>query len=273
MFDAASEFLGTSGVAFLLSVVTALIIFYLGRWLAKLLTRLLGKLMARAKVDETLIKFAQNLSYAALLVLVILAALDSLGVETTSFAAIIAAAGLAVGFALQGTLANFAAGVMIILFKPFKVGDLVEAAGDTGVIEEIQIFNTVFKTVDNVKIIVPNGQVTSQTIKNYSSQAKRRIDLVIGCGYGDDLKAVKAYLEEILAKQEKVLEDPAPQVAVSELGDNSVNFVVRPWVKTEDYWGVRFDLIEQIKVGFDDKGFNIPYPQRDVHLHEVKDAA
>ena len=155
------------------------------------------------------------------------------------------------------------------MFKPYKVGDLVEVAGTTGVVEEVTIFNTMLKTGDNVQMYIPNGSVTGGKISNYSSKPQRRIDLVIGCGYDDDLKAVKAYIEEVVNNHEKVLKDPAPTVAVAELGDNSVNFVVRPWVDTADYWAVRFDLIETIKIGFDEKGFNFPYPQTDVHLHKV----
>ena len=222
--------------------------------------------MEKAKLDTTLIKFVSNLAYALMLAFVVVAALGRLGVDTTSFAAIIAAGGLAVGFALQGSLGNFAAGVMLITFKPFKVGDLVEVGGSTGVVEEVQIFNTMLKTADNVTIIVPNGSITGGTITNYSAQATRRIDLVFGCGYGDDLKAVKAYLEEVLAAEERVLKDPAPTVAVAELGDCSVNFVVRPWVNAADYWAVRFDLLERIKLGFDERGFSIPYPTQDLHI-------
>ena len=193
-----------------------------------------------------------------------------LGVNTTSFAAILAAAGLAVGMALKDTLGNFASGVMIILFKPYKVGDFVEIAGTAGVVEEIHIFNTVMKTGDNIQMYIPNGTVTGGKICNYSAKETRRIDLTIGCGYDDDIKAVKDYLNEVLKGHEKVAQDPEPTVAVGELADSSVNFVVRAWVKTPDYWAVRWDLIEKIKIGFDEKGFSIPYPQSDVHMHEAK---
>ena len=180
----------------------------------------------------------------------------------------VAAAGLAISLALQGSLANFAAGVMLILFKPFKVGDFVDAGGSTGVVEEIQLFSTMVRTGDNVLMIIPNAQVTGGTITNYSAKETRRVDLVVGCGYGDDLKAVKQFLEELVAGDDRILEEPEPVVAVSELGDSSVNFVVRPWVNSGDYWDVKWELTEKIKLGFDERGFNIPYPTQDIHIHK-----
>jgi len=204
-------------------------------------------------------------------VFVVIAAIDRLGIDTTSFAAILAAAGLAVGLALQGSLSNFASGVMLILFKPFKVGDFVEAGGSAGSIEEIHIFNTIMRTGDNVQIIIPNSTITDGTITNYSAKETRRIDLVVGCGYDDDLKAVKEFLVALLKADERILLDPEPFVAVSELGDSSVNFVVRPWVKSEDYWTTRWDLTACIKIGFDEQGFNIPYPTQDVNMHTTAD--
>ena len=267
--EAILEFLSTRGVDFGLNLIAAIAIFVVGRWIAKLITRIVGKVARRANLDETLIKFLENILYTLLVAFVVLAALDRLGVDTTSFAAIIAAAGLAIGFALQGSLGNFAAGVMLIIFKPFKVGDFVEAGGSSGVVEEIQIFNTLMRTGDNVQIIIPNGAITAATISNYSSKPTRRIDLVTGCGYGDDLKAVKMLLEELLSADERILADPAPVVAVAELGDSSVNFVVRPWVDSADYWDVRWDLTEQIKLKFDERGFNIPYPTQDIHVHNA----
>lgn len=261
------EFLATKGIELGINLIAAVAIFIVGRWVTKLVLRLLGKVMTRSKVDETLIRFVNNLSYSLLMVIVVIAALNRLGVDTTSISAMIAAAGLAIGFALQGSLANFAAGVLLIIFKPFKVGNFIEAAGTAGVVEEIQIFNTMLRTGDNVQVIVPNKEVTGGTIKNFSAKETRRIDLVFGCGYDDNLREVKQYLEEVVTSDERILPDPAPVVAVHELGDNSVNLVVRPWVKSADYWQTRWDLIERIKLDFDEKGFNIPYPQRDVHLH------
>ncbi len=254
------------GMDFAMNLLAAIAIFVLGRWVAKILRSFVGKLMTRAKVDETLTKFLCNILFSLLMIFVVIASIDRMGVDTTSFAAILAAAGLAVGLALQGSLSNFASGVMLILFKPFKVGDYVDAGGTAGVIEEIHVFNTLMRTGDNVQIIVPNSQITSGKITNYSTKPTRRIDLVIGCGYDDDLKAVKEYLRSVVTGDDRILHEPEPVVAVNELGDSSVNFVVRPWVNNTDYWAVKWDLIEAIKTGFDEKGFTFPYPQRDVHV-------
>jgi len=249
-----------------LPLVWSIIIFIVGRIVAKMLTNLVSRMMIKSGVDETLVKFTRSLTYIALMAFVILAALDKLGVETTSFAAIIAAAGLAIGLSLQGTLGNLASGVMLIIFRPFKVGDFVEAGGVSGVVEEIQIFSTKMKSGDNKEIIVPNGQIIGSTITNYSAKETRRIDLVIGVGYDDDLKKVRAVLEEILGKDERVLPEPEPTIGLLELGDSSVNFAVRPWVKTGDYWPTLFALQEEIKLRFDQEGISIPYPQRDLHI-------
>ena len=254
-----------------LKIVAAIVIFIVGRWVAKALKRLAVRMMKKAKVEETLTSFVGNLTYIALLVFVIIAALNQLGVQTTSFIAIIGAAGLAIGLALQGSLANFAAGVLMIIFRPFKVGDYIEAAGVAGVVEEIEIFTTQLKTPDNKTIIIPNASVTGGSITNFSAKDTRRVDMVIGVGYGDDLKRVREILEEILAKDDRILDDPAPTIGVLELGDNSVNFAVRPWVKTGDYWGVYFGLTETVKRRFDEEGISIPFPQRDVHLYEYKE--
>jgi len=249
-----------------LPLVWAIIIFILGRIVARVISNGIGRMMIKGKVDETLVKFAKSLIYIAIMAFVIMAALDKLGVVTTSFAAIIAAAGLAIGLSLQGTLGNFAAGIMLILFRPFKVGDFVDAGGVSGVIEEIQIFSTKMKTGDNKEIIVPNGSIMGGNITNFSAKETRRIDLVIGVGYGDDLKKVRSALEEVLNKNESVLKDPAPTIGLLELGDSSVNFAVRPWVKTGDYWPTLFALQEEIKTRFDQEGISIPYPQRDLHI-------
>ena len=261
----AGEYLG----GFALNLVAALAIYVVGRWVAKFLSGIVRRMITRAHVDETLGKFLANIVYMVLLAVVIIAALGKLGVPTTSFAAVLAAAGFAIGFALKDSLGNFAAGVMLILFQPFKVGDFVEAAGTSGVVEEIRIFNTLMRTGDNRQIIVPNSAISDGIITNFSAKTTRRIDLVIGCGYGDDLKAVKEFLEAVLAADDRILADPEPLVAVSELGDSSVNFVVRPWVKSEDFFATRCDLTESIKLGFDERGFNIPYPTHDVHVHNA----
>jgi len=252
-----------------LQLVGAIVIFVIGKWLARFLTKFIKKIMVRSKVDETLISFAGNITYAVLLAFVILATLDQLGVETTSIAAIFAAAGLAVGFALQGSLSNLAAGVMIIAFRPFKIGDFVEAAGTSGSVNDISIFTTTLKTPDNKTVIIPNGSVTSSNVINYSAEVTRRIDLTFGIGYDDDIKKAKDTLAKIVAADDRILKDPEPTIAVAELADSSVNFVVRPWVATEDYWNVYFDLTEQVKITFDKENISIPFPQQDVHMHEV----
>ena len=247
----------------------AVLVLVVGWFASRLLTRLVRRLMERARLDSTLIGFTTNIFYMALMVLVVISALGQLGVNTTSFAAIVGAAALAIGFALQGSLANFAAGVMLILFRPFKAGDFIEAGGTSGVVEEVQVFATRIRTPDNKQITIPNGTITDGCIVNYSAKETRRVDLVFGIGYGDDLAKAKKILSEVVSSDERVLADPAPVIAVSELGDSSVNFVVRPWVKTPDYWAVVWDLTERVKLEFDQQGISIPYPQTDVHVHQT----
>ena len=256
-----------------LKVIAAIAILIIGRMAAGWVRSLIRKVMERAGTDPMLVSFVGNLTYFALLAFVVIAALNQLGIQTTSFIAILGAAGLAIGLALQGSLQNFAAGVLIIIFRPYKVGDFIEGGGTTGVIEAMDIFTTRLKTGDNKTVIVPNAGILGGNITNYSAKPTRRIDMVIGCGYGDDLAKVKSVLNDILAADERILKDPAPTVAVAELGDNSVNFVVRPWVNSGDYWPVHFDLLETIKNRFDAEGISIPYPQRDVHLHTVSGEA
>jgi len=255
--------------AFAGNVLAAIAIYLVGKIVVRILTSLLEKMMVRAKVDATLSSFLSNIAHSVLITFVILMALESLGVRTTSLVAIMGAAGLAVGLALQSSLSNFASGVMIILFKPFRVGDFVEAGGVSGTVEEISIFSTLMKTGDNKQIVIPNGSIYGGNIINYSAKPTRRIDMVVGCGYGDDIRAVKAFLTILVETDERILKDPAPVVAVSELGDSSVNFVVRPWVNSADYWAVLWDLNERVKLGFDERGFNIPYPTQDVHVHQA----
>ncbi|MEM9057034.1 MAG: mechanosensitive ion channel domain-containing protein, partial [Pseudomonadota bacterium] len=238
-------------VEFAPKVAAALVVLVIGRWVAKALTKVVRKALERVHADDMLVKFVGNIAYTLLMTVVLLAALQQVGVETTSFLAILGAAGLDIGLALQDSLTNFAAGVMVILFRPYKTGDFVEAGGVSGVVREVQIFTTVLTTPDNKKIIVPNGQITGGTITNYSAFETRRVDMVFGCGYDDDIKGVKALLQEIVAGEERVLDDPAPAVFVKELGDSSVNFGVRVWVKAADYWGVMFDTTEEVKVRFD----------------------
>lgn len=253
-----------------LKIIAAVIVFVVGQWIAKLLKNVTQKVMTKKGVDATIISFLVNLIYIALMTFVVLAALGQLGIQTTSFIAVIGAAGLAIGLALQGSLANFAAGFLMIIFRPFKVGDLIEAAGVLGVVEEIQVFTTQLKTPDNKTIIIPNAKLTADNITNFTAKATRRVDLVCGIGYGDDIDKAKKVLADILAQDERILKDPSPTIAVVELADSSVNFVVRPWVKTADYWNVYFDTTENIKKRFDSEGINIPFPQRDVHLYEHK---
>jgi len=250
-------------------VVGALVTLIVGWIVAKIIRGILKKVMRRAKVDGTLIGFIANLAYIALMAFVVIAALGKLGVQTGSFIAIVGAAGLAIGFALQGSLSNFAAGVLMIIFRPIKTGDFVEAGGATGTVNEIQVFATVMTTPDNKKIIVPNSSVMGGNIVNYSALGTRRVDMVFGIGYDDDVKQAKQVLERIVAEHPLVLKDPAPVVAMAALADSSVNFNVRPWAKGSDYWTVYADVHEQVKSEFDKHGISIPYPQRDVHMHTV----
>ncbi|MCC9605459.1 mechanosensitive ion channel [Blastopirellula sp. JC732] len=267
--NSAVVFLQDQGPEWILRIVTAILIFVVGRWISIWASGFLRRLMERGKVDQTLALFLSNIAYGFFLTLVIVATLNRLGIDTTSVAAVLAAAGLAVGLALQNSLSNFAAGVMIIFFRPFSAGDFIEAGGTSGIVEAVQIFHTQLKTPDNKMIIVPNSNITSANIINYSTNATRRFDLTIGCGYDDDLRAVKQFLIDLLNSDERVLKDPASEVRVTALADSSVNFVVRGWVKKEDFWAVTCDLTEQIKLGFDERGFSIPYPQSDVHVHQA----
>ncbi len=253
-----------------IKVVAAVVIFIVGRWVAKAIANFIKKLMTKSNTDATLVKFVGSLCYIALLAFVIIAALNQLGIQTTSFIAILGAAGLAIGLALQGSLGNFAAGVLMIIFKPFKVGDFIEGAGTAGTVEEIQIFTTQLKTPDNKTIIVPNAKMTGDNITNYTVKGTRRVDFVFGIGYDDDIDKARDVIEGIIAEDGRVLKDQAPMVALSELADSSVNFVARAWTSADDYWGFYFDTTEKVKKQFDAAGISIPYPQRDVHVYEHK---
>ena len=255
-----------------LKVIAALAILFFGRIAAKWARRIVERIMERGKADKIIVGFVGSIVYIALMAFVVLAALSQIGIQTTSFIAIIGAAGLAIGLALQGSLATFAAGFLLIIFRPFKVGDFVEAGGVAGSVEAIQIFTTTLNTPDNKTIIVPNSAVYGGTITNYSAKETRRVDLVVGVSYDADLSEVKAILNDIAAKDERVMSTPAPVIAVSELADNSVNLVMRMWANTSDYWGVYFDATESVKLRLDEAGIGIPYPQRDVHLYEHKAA-
>jgi len=253
-----------------LKIVAAILIFVIGKWVVKKITAMTKSMMEKAKIDKTLIEFAESLIYFILLLMVILASLNALGINTTSFIAVFGAASLAVGLALQGSLANVGAAVLIIIFRPFKVGDFVEAGGATGTVEDVNLFSTIIAPLDNRTIIVPNAAIVGGNITNYSQKENRRVDHVFGIGYGDDLKLAKETLMEMLVNDDRVLKEPAPFVAVSELGDSSVNFTTRAWVKSADYWDVYFDQVEKVKLTFDEKGISIPFPQMDVHMDKTE---
>jgi len=254
---------------YIINIVVSLIIFIVGKYFAKMATNITKKILTKSNINETLVNFLGNVIYGLLLVVVVLAALSNLGVETTSFVAILGAVGLAVGLAFQSTLSNISAGVMIVIFRPFSIGNFIEAGGVAGTVEELNLFNTVFKTADNKVIIVSNSNIIGGNITNYSLKETRRVDFVFGIGYDDDLKLAKQTLQDIMNKDSRILKDPAPFVAVGELADSSVNFTVRVWVKSADYWAVHFDTIEEVKLTFDKQGISIPYPQLDVHTDKV----
>ena len=260
------------GTLYGMKLVGALVILIIGRIIVGILTSVVKRLLTKVKVDETLRRFLTSLTKITLLVFVVLAALSTLGIQTASFIAVIGAAGLAVGLALQGSLANFASGVLLIAFRPLKTGDLVEAGGHLGRVKEVHIFNTILLSLDNKRVIIPNSKVTGDSIVNYSVEGFLRVDMVFGISYGDKISKAKQVLEQILAEDQRVLKDPPSTVAVSELGDSSVNFVVRPYVKVEDYWGVYFDVTEKVKHTFDEQGVTIPFPQQDVHMYQVVSA-
>lgn len=255
-------------------ILAAIVIFVVGRWVSIALTAWITKAVTKAGVDETLRRFFHSVIYMTFMVFVILTAVGALGVPTTNFLAIVGAAGLAVGLALKDSLANFSSGVMLVFFRPFKVGDYVEAAGVAGTVSAIGIFSTIVKTPDNRVITVPNGLIYGGTITNYSAEATRRIDLVIGVAYEDDVAQAKSLIAEVLEADDRVLADPPPTVMLLELGDSSVNIAVRPWVKSADYWAVRGDVLERCKRSIEEHGLSIPFPQRDVHISpQAEDAA
>ena len=250
------------------NIALAIVIFIVGRLLANTLTDVVVRLLKKSRMDDMLISFVASITKTILLLFVAIAALNKLGIDTTSLIALLGAAGLAVGLALQNSLQNFAAGVMLIVFRPFKAGDFVELAGVAGVVENIGIFSSVLRTGDNRELIIPNGAIYGGIITNYSARSTRRVDMVFGVAYDDDLKAAKELLRSIILADDRVLSDPEPVVAVSELADSSVNFIVRPWVKSADYWPVLWDTTEKVKLEFDAKGLSIQYPQMDIHMPE-----
>jgi small conductance mechanosensitive channel len=254
-------------------VVGAIVLLIVGRWVAGLLRRVTRRAMERSRLDESLIPFLSGVVYYLALAVVIIAVLNLFGIQTASLIAVIGAAGLAIGLAMQGTLSNIAAGVMLLIFRPFRVGDYVDVAGVAGSVAEIGLFSTTLDTPDNVRIIVPNSGVFGETMKNYSANDTRRNDLVIGISYSDDIARAMEIVQTVLRSDSRVLHDPTPVVAVSELADSSVNLVVRPWCRKEDYWGLRFDLTRKLKEELEAGGCSIPFPQRDVHLQGAGEAA
>jgi small conductance mechanosensitive channel len=253
----------------LLSLALAITIFVAGRWIANLLTKVIHSVLMRAKVDNILVDFLSGLAKAAMVLFVIVAALTQLGVDTTSLIALIGAAGIAVGLALKDSLQNFASGVMLILFRPFKAGDFIDAGGVMGIVERITVFSTTLRTGDNKEVIVPNGSIYGGTITNYSARETRRVDMIFGIGYDADLLKAKSVLRAIVDNDERILKEPEVLIAIAELADSSVNIIVRPWVKSGDYWPVFWDMQEKVKLTFDQEGISIPFPQMDVHLNQA----
>lgn len=269
IIDAIMQWSLNDGFAIIKSIILALLIFVIGKWVAGTLRSKIKKGMDKRSVDPALVSFGTNIIYYVLLIAVILAAVQQLGFQTTSLVAVLGAAGLAVGLALGGTLSNFASGVLIIMFRPFKIGDFIEAGGQAGVVEEIGVLATILKTPDNKKIIQPNTAIMSGSIVNVTANPTRRVDMTVGVGYNDDLDKAQNIILDVLNADERILSDPAPQVVVAELADSSVNFNVRPWCATEDYWGVFFDFQKAIKQRLDSEGVSIPFPQQDVHMHRT----
>ena len=249
-----------------LKLIFALLVFFIGKRIARFITNLVINLMKKNDIDVELTGFFDSLIYWLLFALVCIAALGQLGVQTASFIALIGAAGLAIGLALQGALSNFAAGVLIIILRPLRVSDFVEVAGESGSIQNIKIFTTELRTADNKCVIIPNSRVLDSNIINYSSTGRRRVDLVFGIGYNDNLDHARKIIQDIIQSDERILKEPEPVIAVSELAESSVNFVVRPWVKTQNYWGVYFEITEQVKKRFDAENISIPFPQQDVNI-------
>lgn len=272
--DAINNFISNSNIVEILTngainLVIALVIFVVGKWIANRVQNALKKMLKKRSVDAVLVDFLGTIVYALILIAAVIAAVDQMGIPATSFMAIIGAAGLAIGLALKDSLSNFASGVMLVLFRPFSKGDLVDAGGILGTVNEIHLVSTILTTPDNKQIIVPNSLMYSSAITNYSAKDTRRVDMVIGVGYDDDLKVAAKALQKVCSEHPKVLDEPATKVFINNLGDSSVDFVVRPWVKSEDYWGVLADVLETSKVKLEEAGCNIPYPQTDVHLHQV----
>lgn len=265
-FDSAMNWLTTNGLSFCVSLMGALAFLFIGFWVSKLIVKALRKMMVRKNSDPGLISFVSSLANIALKIMIIISVMGMVGIQMTSFIAVLGAAGIAIGMALQGTLSNFASGVMILIFKPYKVDDYIEAQGVAGVVKEIQIFNTIITTVDNKTIIVPNSALATNLLTNYSKQDKRRVDWTVGVTYGTDFKVARDSIMRILEADNRILKDPAPFISIIELADSSVNIVVRVWVNTPDYWDVFFDFNNKVYATFNEEGIEFPFPQMDVHL-------
>lgn len=269
--DQVMPFLKTQGAGFALSLISAIAILVIGLWLAKWIRQGVRKTLAKRNVDALLVQFGSNVIYAALVAFVLIAAIGKLGIQTSSFIAVVGAAGLAVGLALQGALANFAAGVMIIIFRPYRLGDYITASGVSGTVTDLHIFNTELTTPDNCKIIVPNSHVTGGAITNISAYDTRRVDLKVSVAYSDDIATVRDTIEKVIAADDRILSDPAPNVRMNSMDDSGIGWIIRPWVKSGDYWNVYWDLTEKLKAAFDEAGISIPFPQQDVHLYSSED--
>lgn len=250
-------------------IAVAIAIFIVGKVIAKFVVMVIRKSMQRANLDEILIKFISSIVNALLMIFIIIAAVSQLGIDTTSLVAIFGAAGLAIGLSLQSSLQNFAAGIMLVVFRPFTTGDYVETGGTSGTVKIISIFSTTLITPDNKEVIIPNGTIYGDTIINFTSTSTRRVDMVFGIGYEDDIRRAREIIQKILDEDKRILKDPAPQIAVIELADSSVNFTVRPWSKSDDFWDVKFEITEKVKLAFDEQGISIPYPQMDVHMNKA----
>ena len=263
LWNQVSELLSSFG----LSLFIALTILIVGRQVIKIVIKVISSALERSNTEDTVRIFVTNLLNTLLMIVVFIAAINQLGIQTTSIIAVLGAAGLAIGLALQGSLSNFAAGILIVIYRPYKVGDYIQADNHLGTVDDIQIFSTVLKTPDNKLVIVPNGSIMNGSIVNFSNQDKRRVDIIASCSYEDDIDKVKSVLADILSQDDRILSEPEPRIAVSELADSSVNLIVRPWVKNSDYINVYYSLLEEIKKRFDQEGISIPYPQSDVHIH------
>lgn len=272
--DAIKDFLANTDFVSILTtgainLLIAIVIFVVGKWLAHRVQRAFEKILRNRNVDDVLVDFLGTIVSTLIIIVAVIAAVDQLGIPATSFLAVLGAAGLAVGLALKDSLSNFASGVMLVLFRPFTKGDFVDAGGITGTVDEIHLVSTLLTTPDNKQIIVPNALMYTSAITNYSAKDTRRVDMVIGVGYNDDLKVAAEVLRRTCEEHALVLEQPATKIFINNLGDSAVDFVVRPWVKSEDYWTVLADILETAKVELEAAGCNIPYPQTDVHIHQA----